>query len=278
MSGVKLFQYFPKNYSILKTTRKAQSAIEYLSTYGWALLIIAGVLSFLLVYVNVPTTLSPSSCKFSDGFYCNAVVLSTNTLSENTVVMMVITNKQRYAITNPDLIVNLNNKNYTGTNTCIPSYVVSGGSIICNLTLPVNTKLGQYLMSSIYIKADYCGLTTNNCQNPPSLTYVGNMKSHVSISTYPKITITLTAENATNPAQSNVKDPLYATVKLSDYPLRGATVTFSVTPAIYTAEPTLTATSISGSSASYVSGSASGNAIITAHYAGYMASTTVTFK
>ncbi len=274
---VELLHLSSKRHLQNKKDKKSQASLEYISVYGWSLLIVAGVLAFLLIYVNLPTTISPSSCRFSDGFYCNAVVLSTNTIAGNMVVMMAITNKQQYAIVNPELIIHVNNKNYTNTNSCFPNYVVSGGSIICNLTLPINAKLGQYFANNVYIKADYCGLTINNCTNPPPLVYVGNIRSHASFSVPPKITFTLTAKNLTNPSRFNVKDPLYATVKLSGYPLRSATVNFSVSPAKYTTEPKITATSISGVSTSYVFGSIPGKAVITAHYAGYTASATVTF-
>ena len=51
--------------------RKGQTAMEYLMTYGWAILIIMVVLA-VLFYLGVlnPTTITPNQCAFPAGFTC----------------------------------------------------------------------------------------------------------------------------------------------------------------------------------------------------------------
>jgi len=58
---------------------KAQSAMEYLMTYGWAILIIAVVLGalFQLGVFNSSSFLG-TGCIAQPGFYCNNPVLSTS--------------------------------------------------------------------------------------------------------------------------------------------------------------------------------------------------------
>ena len=45
-----------------KKLGKGQSALEYLITYGWAILIIAVVVSLLYFFVAVPSSVVPNSC------------------------------------------------------------------------------------------------------------------------------------------------------------------------------------------------------------------------
>ena len=52
-------------------TRKGQSAMEYLMTYGWAILVIIIVIA-VLFYIGVlnPRNVTPSSCTFPPGISC----------------------------------------------------------------------------------------------------------------------------------------------------------------------------------------------------------------
>jgi len=58
-------------------TLKAQSAMEYLMTYGWAILIIAVVLGALFsLGVFSGTSLLGTTCIASSGYYCSGLVYS----------------------------------------------------------------------------------------------------------------------------------------------------------------------------------------------------------
>jgi len=59
--------------------RKGQTAMEYLMTYGWAILIIMVVLA-VLFYLGVlnPQTVTPNQCTFPPGFTCVTNKLSLN--------------------------------------------------------------------------------------------------------------------------------------------------------------------------------------------------------
>ena len=65
-----------------KIVLKAQSAMEYLMTYGWAILIISVVLAslFSLGVFNSGTSLSTACIAFA-GYTCSAPLLHTGTLS-----------------------------------------------------------------------------------------------------------------------------------------------------------------------------------------------------
>jgi len=59
--------------------RKGQTAMEYLMTYGWAILIIMVVLA-VLFYLGVlnPSSVTPSQCVFPAGFTCVTNQLKTS--------------------------------------------------------------------------------------------------------------------------------------------------------------------------------------------------------
>ncbi|MDE1833218.1 MAG: hypothetical protein KGH58_02250, partial [Candidatus Micrarchaeota archaeon] len=77
---------------------KAQSAMEYLTTYGWAILIVGIVTAILYLYSTTPTTVVPTSCIFVTGAYCNAIVVGANPVTHATTVALFLTNSQPYPI------------------------------------------------------------------------------------------------------------------------------------------------------------------------------------
>jgi hypothetical protein len=60
-----------------KSTHKAQSAMEYLMTYGWAVLLIAVVLTVLFsIGLFNGNNVSPNLCQATPGFICTGAVYS----------------------------------------------------------------------------------------------------------------------------------------------------------------------------------------------------------
>jgi len=59
-------------------TVKAQSAIEFLMTYGWAILIVLSVVA-VLFYTGVfnPSTVAPTMCVLGAGFACQGYLIDT---------------------------------------------------------------------------------------------------------------------------------------------------------------------------------------------------------
>ncbi len=251
--------------------------MEYLSVYGWALLIVAGAVAAILIYVNLPTAVTSSACRFSEGFYCNGVIFGTG--NNQTLMVVSVTNKLQYAMMDPNLIVAFGGQNQTVSGSCFPNYLASGGSAVCEVPLSSSNKvnIGQYLASSVYLKAKYCGPTVNNCTSPPSETYIGNVQTHATTLVSPDVGLTLTVANTTNPASPNVRDALSAQVIMLGYPLKGATVNFTENDSSYNLTPKIIISDSAGNATSYISGSATGKVNITATYAGMSASLVVTF-
>ena len=63
----------------MKTAKKSQSAMEYLMTYGWAILVISVVLGALFsLGVFSGSNFEGTACIPNPGFYCSGIVFSVN--------------------------------------------------------------------------------------------------------------------------------------------------------------------------------------------------------
>ena len=115
--------------------KAGQAAMEYLMTYGWALLVIVIVIAILLIMNPFS---APQSCKFDQiGFACNnAVVTATGSF-----LLMGITNGNNNAI-NVSGVVCTQSKSST-----VPGYtpltanviVARQGDLTLNKTYPIST-------------------------------------------------------------------------------------------------------------------------------------------
>ncbi|MEM3215419.1 MAG: hypothetical protein QXS17_00660, partial [Candidatus Micrarchaeaceae archaeon] len=158
--------------------RKAQSAMEYLLTYSWAILIIAIILSILLYFVLAPSLIAPSACTFVSGAYCKGMVFASNTTG--TKVGMFLTNLQSYPVLSPGISLNISGVSYAGA--CEPNFVLPGGAIICNVTLPQKAlALGALESGKLYMSAIPCPSgNATQCRTSASQTYLGDFTAHVS--------------------------------------------------------------------------------------------------
>ena len=267
---------------VLSDTNKAQSAIEYMTTYGWAIIIISLVVVILFVYTAAPQAIVINTCNFVDGAYCNDMIVATNAITHVTSVGLFLTNIQQYPLKNPELFVSINRVNTTQSK-CSPNFVLAGGSILCTVILPVNSTIGEFLSGTIYLNATYCGLSTksyasiHNCSTGVQQTYIGSFAGHTQPLVSTKSFITLTATNYTQAANGN-PDQLTATVKLLGYPLKGATVNFTTSNSVYSISSNPSATNAAGSALSSISGTVPGNTVVSAAYAGISNTIAITFS
>jgi len=254
--------------------------MEYLSTYGWAIIVIVVIAGFIYLYAGAPETAPPTVCSFISGVYCNAIVVGSNAITKVATVGIFLINSQPYPIANPRLFAKMNGQNTT-TVQCSPNYVLAGGSLVCSISLSNIASVGQFLAGQLYLNATYCGLQVNYsqanlCSSAPRETYAGSFSSHVEPLIGTNTLITLSVQNSTQIANGTL-DPLIATVKLLGYPLPGGTVNFSTNSVGYPINPNATITNDTGKALSYISGTKSGNVVVSAWYDGYVSNTVIQF-
>ena len=169
---------------------RAQASIEYLATYGWALLIAIVALELIYFYLISPNIIAPQSCSFAIGVSCSDIIAVSNSASTS-MIGIEITNTQEYPISGAKIFANINGTNSSSvacTHTSLPGNVITPGNMTsCYIILPVATSTGSLLFGSLYINASYCGLLPNfngtpkGCAtaNAPIQTYAGTFNVHV---------------------------------------------------------------------------------------------------
>jgi len=129
---------------------KAQSAMEYLMTYGWAILIIAVVLGALFsLGVFSGTSMLGTSCIAGPGFYCQNPVLAGNTLTfsfgQNTGATVYnaiiwVANQSTTPSTPPSFFTAKSFVGYMNTYSSYQNGLTSGQTITVSILLPAYTN------------------------------------------------------------------------------------------------------------------------------------------
>ena len=177
-------------------TKKQQSAFEFITTYGWAILILAVVLAMLYYFVGIPSTAAPSQCKFLYGTNCQGAIATSS--GGTTKLTMVITNSQKYPILYP--MIKLATDSYGNVSAaCLPdnSLIQPGSEIICNMTIPDYVSPGTTLTGTMYLNITACPSgNVNNCQPKQLQTYQGSIITRVTTQTS-NIHLTSTSSTST---------------------------------------------------------------------------------
>jgi len=270
-------------YKNFKKDRKGQSVLEYFFVYVWALLLALIVIILLYIFVFAPSAIAPNSCSFVYGAYCQDMILGSNSISSK--VALFLTNTQQYPIVNPQVSLNISNIGIVNGK-CLPSYVLPGGAIICNVTLPTTAiSTGTLVSGKLYLSAIPCpsgNVTT--CTSEQRQTYTGNFNYHASpLLAGTTLSISISATNSTTAI--GIPDPVTATVKLLGYPISGATVNFTASNVTTGAKlqyislnPSIATTDSNGNVTSFVSTNTPGFAKITASFAGVSKSVIINFS
>ncbi|MCL5680310.1 MAG: hypothetical protein M1465_03165 [Candidatus Marsarchaeota archaeon] len=154
---------------------RGQSAIEYLVTYGWAMMIIIAAVGMLYFYVIIPMSIPPNNCVFIVGVSCDNYGVGMSQASTNTVnVSLMLSNPNYYPIKDPVMVINSQGSNYSAT--CVPSFVNPGATFVCSAG--VYDNFGNHLKANVYIKEYNCGLSkygefNGTCADPPIQIYKG---------------------------------------------------------------------------------------------------------
>ncbi len=189
-----------------KRKAKVQAAFEFITSYGWAILILAVIMVLLYYFIGVPNSAAPNQCSFSFGANCRGlIVTSYNSLTSLTFV---ITNSQQSPLLNPTMKVATDSYGNASAS-CEPANILapSGSYIICNLNLPDYALPGATVIGSFYLNATACpNNNINNCQPAQSQTFAGSFISrattqrsiiHLTSTTVTTLTSTSTSTSST---------------------------------------------------------------------------------
>jgi len=159
--------------------QRAQSAIEFLSTYSFVFLILAVMLALLLLFASIPKSTIPFECSFYSGFNC--VDTSYYNTSSGSQLIIVGTDREPGVINISAFSSYLNY--YQSTNGyCVPKLLTAGQSFYCVANFTTGSTLGSTYTGTFQLVAKYCAgapgsLSALNCTaSAASITYGGSVQ------------------------------------------------------------------------------------------------------
>jgi len=131
---------------------KSQSAIEFLITYGWAIVIITVVIAILgAIFFALPKPTQKFSCFISPAFPCTDALISLN--STNATLYFVIQNKVGQKVNISNVFLNITStyppKVFKGT--CNPNILYPNSYSICRIVF----QKSYSTLSSFQIALNY---------------------------------------------------------------------------------------------------------------------------
>ena len=241
-----------------------QSTVEFLTVYGWAILVVVIAAVLLFVFALAPANIPPYSCTISSGISCKAILINSNTITESSLLL---SNSQEYPVENVMISINAGNAGSASV-TCIPDYVLPGGSILCSLILSGSAAGGHTESGSINLTAYTCTEVSGSCSSTILQRYTGTFFAKVSSGPIASLqpSVHLSAQATRVPAGlSNY--PVVATVEIFGYPLEGATVEFSAERAPSEISTEYENTNSNGNATVYISRQNPGNVLVTGTFA-----------
>jgi hypothetical protein len=261
------------NMGITRTT--AQAGLEYITTIGFAFIIIAIVIGIIYFYYTSTQSVA-NTCVFNYGIYCNDFLIGTPPGTSNSLLALYMSNMQNYPVADPSLIANVSGKNVTGQ--CFTNYALPGGAIICNATLPNALPDGTNIAGKLYVKSSLCpNGNAITCNSQPREIYSGTFSAHsTTLSTNEQIAISVT-ETQLPIINSSKVIKITSTVKLFGTSVPGATIQLSANVPSIVITPSSGTTDTFGNVTSYmvVSKSQSSNVLVQATFGSASNSITV---
>ncbi|MGC8699813.1 MAG: InlB B-repeat-containing protein [Candidatus Micrarchaeia archaeon] len=143
---------------------RAQSAIEFLSTYAWAFIIVALFIATitLLVTIKNPQEYSPSSCYITPELLCSQSVFYTNMTASTFGIVFSNNLGTPLYLPNNAFTVYLPYTSYSYTGTCLPSSLPKGGTATCMAKIKNAYSIGVQI--NPYFKIQYSVCSGKSCQ------------------------------------------------------------------------------------------------------------------
>ncbi|MGI0134011.1 MAG: hypothetical protein ACREBW_03525, partial [Candidatus Micrarchaeaceae archaeon] len=149
-----------------------QSAIEFLSTYAFAFLVIGVALALLFVFSSIPKSTLPTQCSFYNGFSqsCDAIYYNTSGGANLTVIATDATP----GVINVSSFSAYINFGTSTSGSCTPTVALAGQAIYCTAQFSQKPQFGSIYTGTFNVKANYCASAPSNISNstcPSSTTF-----------------------------------------------------------------------------------------------------------
>jgi len=144
---------------------RLQSAIEFLSVYGFVILIIAIALAALVILSGLPRISLPTQCSFFTGFVCDDAIYTINTVpNTGSVLLIAAADTQPGALNISSFTAFVGFANST-SGYCVPNVAQQGQMIYCIANFSLTPTLGSTYSGTFNIHANYCAAAPNLINN-----------------------------------------------------------------------------------------------------------------
>lgn len=207
---------------------RLQSAMEFMSTYAFMLIMVAFILIIIFYFAFPVQSTVPSQCNIIGGMQCSFAVYHPNHGFNTANMIFYLTNSGSAPINVIAANVIINNKTFVGT--CSTPLLSPGAASLCYATVFPSSSSGSQVKGYINIDAGYCNsavsqfgnaLSQAGCTYTP-ISYTGAFSTYSTLITANSISTT-----STTIAPSTL--PLVATLTLPPEPV------FQGTPLMATA-------------------------------------------
>ncbi len=161
---------------------KAQSAIEFITTYSMVLLIITVVIAVLFLFISLPKSIFPTECNFYNTFGCQDAVYGLNYTSTNVSTgsaLLVDANFEQPGILNTSSFSAFVGGVESTSGYCAPRVALQGQKIYCiaffkNQTVsPTSIYSGTFSIHGNYCSVSPSTLSTAFCPSSTNYSFGG---------------------------------------------------------------------------------------------------------
>ena len=156
-------------YIIFVEFMRLQSAIEFLSTYGFVFIILAALLALILFIATAGRSTIQPQCAGFTGFSCGFANIYSNFTNRYILATVSLTNSQSVPV---NIISGSITEGTTTANAfCTPNFVYPGGETTCVAKFNGIDAIGQLLRGYYSVNAMYCNtgifeISQGNCTSP----------------------------------------------------------------------------------------------------------------
>jgi hypothetical protein len=145
---------------------RAQSAIEFLTTYSFLFLIMAVAVSVILFLASAPAASIPSQCSGYAGLNCNFVQVYANQSASYTLVTLLLSNSQGVPVNVSGISATV--RGATSTGTCTPSFMYPGQGTVCAASFPgalppTYQVQGTYSVNAMFCNSGIANVSSGDC-------------------------------------------------------------------------------------------------------------------
>ncbi|MCL5102132.1 MAG: hypothetical protein M1544_02145 [Candidatus Marsarchaeota archaeon] len=146
----------------MQKSQKAQSAIEFITTYSTVLLIITVAIAVLFLFISLPASILPTECNFYNTFGCYDAVYGINYTSSNVptgTALLVVANLEQPGIVNTSSFSAFIAGKESNTGFCTPQVALQGQKVYC-IAYFYNRTLtpGKLYSGTFSVYGNYCSV------------------------------------------------------------------------------------------------------------------------